>query len=69
MDPCVKINETNLKILLVLAPCHPINARSRALLQTEERPPENINVDMMQERCELRPLVPVDGFTYAVLRL
>ena len=49
MDPCVKITETSLKILLVLIPRHPINTRSRALLQAEERPPENIDVDVVQE--------------------
>ena len=69
MNPFVKIDETSLKILLVLVPRYPINARSRALLQAEERPPESINVDVVQERCDLRLLVPVNGFTYAALRL
>ena len=53
----------------VLGPRHLVDARSSGLLQTEEARPQDIDVDMMQERRQFALSVPGDGFSYAGLRL
>src|SRR5712691_4608844 len=53
MYPCVEIGEVGLKIYRVLIPRHPVDAWCRVLLQTEEAPPQDVYVDVVQERCEL----------------
>jgi hypothetical protein len=49
---------------------HVISSTRRCcLLQTEEARPQDIDVDVMQERRQLALSVPGDGFSYAGLRL
>jgi hypothetical protein len=48
---------------------HLVDARRRGLLQTEEARPQDIDVDVMQERRQFALSVPGDGFSYAGLRL
>lgn len=61
--------EVRLAILFVGLPRQCIDPRCRAPLEREERGPENIHADVMQERRQLLLVVPVDGFSYAALRL
>jgi hypothetical protein len=65
----MEIREVRLKVLRVLSPRHPVGARRSGLLQLEEARPQNVNVDVMQERRQLVLSVPGDGFSYAGLRL
>jgi hypothetical protein len=55
--------------LCVLGPRHLVDARSSGLLQAEEARPQDIDVDVMQERRQFALSVPGDGFSYAGLRL
>src|SRR5208337_5642855 len=67
--PRVEILKVTLEAFRVLVPRHIIHARRSPLLQTEESLPEAVDVDVMQKRRESFLLVPVDGLTYASLRL
>ena len=49
LHACVKVLEVCLQALLVLRPCHPIDAWRGGLLQSEEPRSQNIDADMMQE--------------------
>ena len=69
MNPCVKISEVSVKICRVLDPRPAVDARGRALLQAEEGPPQNLDADVVQERCQLLLPVPGNSSTYAGLRL
>src|SRR5208283_5497639 len=69
MDPCVEANEVVLELLPVLVPRDLVDAWGSPLLQAEERPPKAIDVDVVQKRCQSLLVVPVDGLTYAILRL
>ena len=61
--------EVCLQVLRVLGPRHVADTRRRGLLQTKEARPQGVNADVMQERRQLVPSVPSDGFSYAGLRL
>jgi alanine racemase len=65
----LQVREVDLKVLYVVGPRHLIDARRGGLLQTEEARPQDIDTDVMQERCQLTLSVPSDGFSYAGLRL
>ena len=69
VDTVVEVREVGLKVLYVVGPRHLIDARRGGLLQTEEARPQDIDTDVMQERCQLTLSVPSDGFSYAGLRL
>ena len=65
----MQISEISAQGLRVVHPCHPVDARCRLLLDIEEGPPQNVDADVMQERCQLLLLVPGYRFSYAGLRL
>src|SRR5690242_12020591 len=69
MNPVVQIHEPRLKIGLVVLPCQAVDAGRRAVLECEERDPEQIDAEMVEERSEpfLSPL-PC-GLPYALQRL
>jgi hypothetical protein len=69
MDARVQISEVSVKVCRVALPCHAVDTWSGALLQFEEHSPQDVDRDVVQERCELLLLVPGDSSTYAVLRL
>ena len=53
----------------VFGPSHLVDAWRGGLLQTKEAYPQNVDGEVMQERRQLVLSVPVDGFSYAGLRL
>src|SRR5258708_13917505 len=69
MDARVQISEVSVKVCRVVLPCHAVDTWSGALLQFEEHSPQDVDRDVVQERCELLLLVPGDSSTYAFLRL
>ena len=68
MDANMQAQEVCLKVLCVFDPRPLIDAWGSSLLQSEEACPQNLNVDVMQERRQLVLSVPGDGFSYAGLR-
>jgi len=68
VDASMQVQEICLKVLCVFAPRHLIDTWRCGLLQSEEARPQDINVDVMQERRQLVLSVPDDGFSYAGLR-
>jgi hypothetical protein len=69
MDPTMKRREAILSGLLVRIPRHLVDPWGGSSLKGEERGPENVHADVMQERCQSFLVVPVDSFSYAVPRL
>jgi hypothetical protein len=65
----VEVQEVLLEAFRVFGPCHLVDAGRGGLLETEEARSQNIDGEMMQERRQLVPSVPDDGFSYAGLRL
>jgi hypothetical protein len=65
----MKRRETVLSRLLVGIPRHLVDPWSGSPLKGEERGPENVYTDVVQKRCQLLLVVPVDCFSYAVSRL
>ena len=65
----MQVHEVCLEVLRVLGPRHLVDTWRSGLLQTEEARPQDIDVDVMQERRQLVLSVPGDGFSYAGLRL
>ena len=69
MDWRMRISEVSVKVCRVVHPCHAVDTWSRALLQIEEGLPQDVDRDVVQERCELLLLAPGDSSPYAILRL
>ena len=65
----MQVQEVRLKVFCVFDPRHLVDTRRGRLLQTEEAGPQDIDVDVMQERRQFVLSVPGDGFSYAGLRL
>ena len=65
----MQVPEVCLKVLRVFDPRHLVDTRRCRLLQTEEARPQDIDVDVMQERRLLVLSVLGDGLSYAGLRL
>ena len=66
LDPVVQIEEPGLQVRLVVPPRHPVHAGSRPALQREEGRPEQVDVDVVEERGEpLFSLLPCN-VSYAV---
>jgi hypothetical protein len=65
----MQVYEVCLEGLRILRPRHLVDAWRSGLLQTEEARPQNININVMQERRQLALSAPGDGFSYAGLRL
>jgi hypothetical protein len=68
MDANMQAREVCLKVLRVFDPRPLIDTWGSSLLQSEEACPQDLNVDVMQERRQLVLSVPGDGFSYAGLR-
>src|SRR5690242_5182921 len=69
MNPVVQIHEPRLEIGLVVLPCQAVDAGRRAALECEERHPEQIDAEMVEEGGEpLLPPLPC-GLPYALQRL
>src|ERR1700745_2767195 len=68
MDANMQAQEVCLEVLCVFDPRPLINTWGSSLLQSEEACPQNLNVDVMQERRQFVLSVPGDGFSYAGLR-
>src|SRR4051794_22154698 len=58
MNARVQISEVSVKVCRVVHPCHAVDPWSRALLQIEEGLPQDVDRDVVQERCELLLLAP-----------
>jgi hypothetical protein len=69
MDPTMKRREVILSRILVRIPRHLVDPRGGSSLKGEERGPENVHTDVMQERCQFLLVIPVDSFSYAIPRL
>ncbi len=62
----MQVPEPGLQVRLVVPPRHPVHAGGRPALQREEGRPEQIEIDVVQQRGEpLRPVLP-RGLSYAV---
>ena len=69
VDPGVRIPEPGLELCLVVPRRQPVHARSGIPLEREERRPEQIDADVVEERGE-RFLLPLScRLPYAVQRL
>ena len=56
MDPRVQVEEVALQPRLVVLPCHAINPGGGTALERQERLPQQINRDVVQQRGELLTL-------------
>ena len=65
----MQISEVSVKVCRVVHPCQSINARCSLLLEIKEGPPQDVDADVMQERCQFLLLVPDYSSSYAGLRL
>jgi hypothetical protein len=65
----MQIIELALKVCLVVLPCQPVYAGCSVSLEREERRPEKLDVDMVEERGEPLFLPLPCGLSYAIQRL
>src|SRR6202171_928187 len=65
----MQISEVSVKVCRVVRPCQSVNARCSLLLDIKEGPPQDVDADVMQERCQFLLLVPGYSSSYAGLRL
>src|SRR5215472_16597461 len=65
----MQISEVSVKVCRVVHPCQSVDARCSLLLYIKEGPPQDVDADVMQERCQLLLLVPSYSSAYAGLRL
>jgi hypothetical protein len=69
MDPCVQILELALEVCLVVLPGQTVHTRRSILLDLEERLPEQVDADMVEERGEPFLLPLPCCLPYALQRL
>ena len=69
MNPSMQVREVALEVLLVVAPCQSVHARSSMLFEGKELRFEQIGADVVQERGELLLLTSACSFPYALERL
>src|ERR1700693_223401 len=69
MDPCVQINELSLKVCRIGLPRQPVHSRGGVALEREERLPEQIDAEVVEERGELLLLPLLSCLPYASERL
>ena len=69
MDPVVQILEPGLEVCLVVLPCQPVHPGRGVPLEIEERHPEQVEGDVVEERGEPFLLPLPCGLPYAVQRL
>ncbi len=60
MNPCMQVEEVALLTRLVVLPCHAIVPGSGTALERQERFPQQVNIDVLQQRGELL-LLPLLG--------
>jgi hypothetical protein len=65
----MQISEVSIKVCRIVTPCQSVDARCSLLLDIKEGPSQNVDADVMQERCQLLLLVPGYRSSYAGLRL
>jgi hypothetical protein len=65
----MQISEVSFKVCCISLPCQPIHPRGGFAFEREERSPEQINRDMVQERSEPLLLPLPCGLPYALQRL
>src|ERR1700680_3940800 len=51
----MQISEVSVKVCRVVRPCQSVNARCSLLLDIKEGPPQDVDADVMQERCQFFP--------------
>src|SRR6266404_5684583 len=68
-NPCVQIFEPGLELCLVVPPCQPVHAGCSVSLEREERQPEQVDADMVEERGEPFLLPLLCDLPYAAQRL
>jgi hypothetical protein len=68
MNPLMQIREVSVKVCFVGRPRHAINPRGGVAFEGEERHPQAVDVDVVEERSELL-LLPLCGLPYAFQRL
>jgi hypothetical protein len=69
MDPRGQISEVSVKVCLVAPPRDPVHAGSGIAFEREERIPEQVDADVVEERGELLLLPQPCGLPYAIERL
>jgi len=69
MNPRVQISEVSVKVCLVGPPRHAIHPGGGIAFEREERLPQQVNIDMVEECGELLLLPQPCGFPYAIERL
>src|SRR6266446_6537672 len=69
MDPCMQISEVLLKVCRIGLPRQPVHPRGGVALEHEERLPEQIDAEVVEERCELLLPPLLSCFPYACERL
>ena len=69
LDPCVQILELRLKVCPVVPPHQPVHAGCSVSLECEERQPEQVDADMVEERGESFLLPLLSDLPYAAQRL
>jgi hypothetical protein len=68
MNPLMQISEVSLKVCFVGRPRQSINPRGGVAFDGEERHPQAVDADVVEERSELL-LLPLRGLPYAFQRL
>jgi hypothetical protein len=66
MNARVQVPQIALQVRLVRIPCETIHPWRRRFLQLEGREAQEVDGDMVQERCEPDAFIPPCGVTYAV---
>ena len=67
--PGMQIVEPGLKVDLILGPCQTVHAGGGITLEREERFPEQVDAEMVEERSELLLLPWLNSLPHAVERL
>jgi hypothetical protein len=63
MNAGVEVDEVGLEVLRIAIPCQLIHAWSGASREAEKPRPQDVDIDMVQERRELLLFVPGDSFS------
>src|SRR5882757_11437666 len=69
MDPCMQISEVSLKVCRISLPRQPVHPRGGVALEHEERLPEQIDAEVVEERGELLLPPLLSCLSYASERL
>jgi hypothetical protein len=64
----VQIPQIISQVLLVVLPPHPVHARRRLRIDLVERQPQPVHADMVQQRGELRILIPSRDLAHTIQR-